>query len=135
MASPLGTGPCDQPPCTDAVYHDPSYFADLWPRIYPLAYLEPLKDPGPGYEVLAAYAVLFARVSLAIARLDCGAHILESFGGALANGFVSFTRSDNTAGDTIIRAGTVVSTSSGRPVFRRKSASETIGRSTPGDET
>jgi hypothetical protein len=78
-----------------------------------LAYLEPLKDPGPGYEVLAAYAVIFARVSLAAARLDCGAHILESFGGTLANGFVSFMRSDNTAGDTTIRAGTVVSTSSG----------------------
>lgn len=113
MASPLGTEPCGQPPCTDAVFHDASYFADLWPRIYPIAYLEPLKDPGPGYEVLSAYAVVFARVSLAIARLDCGAHILDSFGGALANGNVQFTRSDNLAGDVTIRAGTIVSTSSG----------------------
>lgn len=110
---PLGTEVCGVPPSVKSVFLDSSYFARLWPEIYPPSYLEPLVSPGPGYEVLQAYAKVFERISLALARLDAGCHILESLGGALANGYVEITRLDNSAGDTIIRAGTVVSTSRG----------------------
>lgn len=113
MTFPLGTLGCDQPPCSDAVYLGYSYFLDLWDRLYPVHYLETLKSPGPGYEILQAYARVFARISLAAARLDCGAHIVDSFGGTLSNGEVQFTRPNAAAGDLTIRAGTVVGTSRG----------------------
>lgn len=113
MPYPLGTASCTASPCAKSVLHEDAYFNELWERIYPPSYLEPLKELGPGYEILLGYAKLFARLSLAVARTDCGSHIVDSFGGALANGFVVFSRQTASAGDTVIRAGTIVGTSNG----------------------
>jgi hypothetical protein len=110
---PLGTDLCGVNPCSKSVLLDAGHFNDFWPQIYPPSYLDALISPGPGYEILQADAVLFARVSLAAARVDCGSHILDSFGGALSNGYVEFRRISAASGDTTIRAGSVVSTSKG----------------------
>lgn len=113
LKHPLGTEDCSSPSCDRAVYLDTQHFLDLWESLFPPSYLDGLKSPGPGYEVLKAYAEVGRRLSLAVARLDCGAHILDSFAAALSNGYVQFTRANNSVGDTTIRAGTIVSTSNG----------------------
>jgi hypothetical protein len=104
---------CCTPPCTQAVFYDVQHFLDLYDRIFPATYLDPLKSPGPGYEVLQAYAAVFQRVSLAVARLDCGAHILQSFGATLPTVVLTFTRADALAGTMTLKAGTVCTTSKG----------------------
>lgn len=101
------------PPCTQCVFYDVQHFLDLYNRIFPATYLDPLKSPGPGWDVFQAYARLFQRISLAVARLDCGAHILQSFGAALPTVTLTFTRSDDLAGVMILKAGTVCTTSNG----------------------
>jgi len=113
LAYPFGTDGCGAAPCSQAAIKDAQYFLDLWERLFPPSYLETLKSPGPGYEVLQAYAEIGRRLSLAVARLDCGAHILSSFGPTLSNGFVDFSRISAASGDTTIRTGSVVGTSSG----------------------
>lgn len=106
------------PPCTAAIFHDAQHFLDMFDRLLPDSYLAPLKSPGPGYEVLQAYAQVFQRVSLAAARLDCGAHILDSYGNAFSLVTVEFRRPDivpvwPAPGSATIKAGTLVRTSNG----------------------
>jgi len=103
--------PCPIDPYT------PQVFLDMFDRLLPPHYLEPLKDPGPGYEMLRAFAAAMSRLSLAVARVGCGAYILSSTGGAAATGEVEFYRATpNAEGiDVTVKAGTVVTCSlSGR---------------------
>lgn len=102
-----------QPPCPQALFYDQQHFLDMFGRLLPQDYLYPLQYTGPGYEVLQAYGAVGERVSLGIARLDCGAHILTSFGSALATGEVQFSRPGVSAGAVTIKAGTIVTTSVG----------------------
>lgn len=71
-------------------------FLDLFDRILPQSYVGPLKNPGPGYEVLQAYAAMMARLSLAINHLETGAFVLSSPGASFAVAPVTLQRSDNT---------------------------------------
>lgn len=90
-------------------------FLDLFDRLLPLHYLEPLKVIGPGYEVLQAAAAMGARLSQAIERFACGAYILSSVGGTKAVGTVELYRPTiNTEGITVVvKKGTVVKSSRG----------------------
>jgi len=88
---------------------------DLFAKLLPDEYLSSLKDPGPGYEVLQAYANLAARGSLAVSRLGKDAFILTATGGAFTTGRVAFAREAPNAVPIVMRAGTVVQASkSGR---------------------
>lgn len=86
-------------------------FLDLFERILPFDYLQPLKDPGPGYEILQMYAALFERVSEAVGHAEANGIIIYSHGEFRATGTVEFIRPDTAAGTFTIKRGFVVSTS------------------------
>ena len=90
-------------------------FLDMFERLLPNHYLAPLKEVGPGYEVLQAAAAVGARMSQAVERFACDAYILSSEGGAKATGFVEFYRpGPNAEGIAVtVLAGTVVKSSRG----------------------
>lgn len=90
---------------------------EMMERIYPVSYLEPLKDPGPGYELLQGFAKMMARASEALAHTGCQAFILSSTGPAFATGAVELYReAPHPEGLTVtVKAGTIVKASrSGR---------------------
>jgi hypothetical protein len=114
-ASPLiapsaGIVPELPPPITSFTQQE---ILDMFDRLFPDHWLSALKDPGPGYEVLQAYAKLASRMSEAVARLGADALITSAKGGVKATGEVLFARgSPNAEGiDVVIKAGTIVSTS------------------------
>jgi len=94
-------------------------FLDLFDRILPPHYLEPLKSPGPGYEVLQAYGALAARISAAVQRLGRQSFILTASGGGWATGTVELYRGQaNAEGiDVTVKAGTRVKSSRGGRTF------------------
>jgi hypothetical protein len=94
-------------------------FLDLFDRILPPHYLEPLKAPGPGYEVLQAWARLGERLSLAAVRLGDQSFILTATAGGYATGTVELYRpAPNAEGiDVVVKAGTRVKSSKGGRVF------------------
>ena len=65
---------------------------DLYERILPDHYLQPIRDIGPGYELLQAFAKMFARVSSSVATLGADAQISTAQGGAKATGTVQLYR-------------------------------------------
>jgi len=65
---------------------------DMLERILPMHYLQPLKDPGPGYELYQAAAKVGERLSLAVQRFSGDAYILSSSGGVKATGSVVLYR-------------------------------------------
>lgn len=74
---------------------------DLLDRLLPEHYLGPLKNPGPGYELLQAYARIFARVSTASSRLGSDSQFATATGGAFATGTVVLSRAQpNTSFNT-----------------------------------
>lgn len=77
------------PPLTSYVQQD---FLDLFDRLFPLHWLSPLKDPGPGYEMLQTYAKLAQRISEAVCRFGAGALITSAGSGAYATGNVVLVR-------------------------------------------
>lgn len=90
---------------------------DLLDRLYPNHWIEPLKNPGPGYETLQGYAALGARESLAVERYGCAVYILSAVGGSYSTGVVNLFRpSPHPDGIAVtVRAGTIVAASeSGR---------------------
>jgi hypothetical protein len=114
-ASPLiapsaGIVPELPPPITSFTQQE---ILDMFDRLFPDHWLSALKDPGPGYEMLQAYAKLASRMSEAVARLGADALITSAKGGVKATGEVIFARgSPNSEGiDVTIKAGTIVSTS------------------------
>lgn len=95
-------------------------FLDLFDRLLPGHYLEPLKAPGPGYEALQAFAKLGERLSLAVERLGCDSFISSATGGGYAVGTVELFRSAPVAeiGLTVtVKAGTLVMSSKGGRAF------------------
>jgi len=101
--------------CTTTAY-DQAYLLRLVERSYPQDYIFSLKNKlAGGYEVFGAAASVGARVSTAIAELECCAFLSTASGGVRATGTVEFFRSDATAGAYTISVGTVVRASrSGR---------------------
>jgi len=110
---PLGLpGPLGWPFCSPNVLLQADVL-DLFDRILPDWYLEALKNPGPGYELLMGYAQMISRVSEAIGNLECGVFIGDAAGGTKAEGKVQFSRPTHAAGAVTVKAGTVVRTSVG----------------------
>lgn len=88
-------------------------FLALFQRILPSHYLVPLQEPGPGYEVLEAYAAIGARLSEAIAHLANGNYIATAQDGSYSEGLIQFYRTTAIWGEFTLLPGTVVSTSDG----------------------
>jgi len=88
---------------------------DLYERLLPNHYLAPLKEIGPGYEILQAAAAAGARLSQAVERFACGAYILSSTGGSKSTGSIEFYRpTANAEGIPVtILKGTIVQSSRG----------------------
>jgi hypothetical protein len=89
-------------------------------RFLPADYLAPLKVPGPGYEVLQAFAKLGERLSLAVVRLDAGGNILLAPDPGFATATVSFSRPIPPVGTmpaVTLQAGSIVTTSVGARDF------------------
>ncbi len=82
----------------------------LFDRLFPDHWLTPLKDPGPGYEALQAFAKMGERLSEAVSVLGQQAFILTATGGGLATGTVEFYRAGpNPEGIPVtVKAGTSV---------------------------
>ena len=102
------------PPSADAGFpaFDQDHFLRLMPRVLDPEYVAGLKA-GQGYEVLQAFARMFARASLAIQRTATGMLAAYARGGSLATGTVEFYRTAGTVAVTV-KAGTVVQASGGR---------------------
>lgn len=85
----------------------------MFDRLLPASYLEPLKDPGPGYEYLQAVAEMISRVSLAIKHVGDGGYILTATGGSYATATVAISRPSNLYGNITLNAGSLVGTDDG----------------------
>ena len=84
-------------------------FLDLFDRILPFEYLEPMRvGLGDGYELFEGFAKVGERLSLAVARLDADTHFLTARGGVRATGTVQFKRDSWAAGAGTVLKGTVV---------------------------
>lgn len=88
-------------------------FLDLFKRLLPDHYLQPLIDPGPGYELLESYAALNARVSEAVQRVGTGNYILSAYSGSYSEGTVQFYREATVFGAVLLKQGTIVGTEDG----------------------
>lgn len=88
---------------------------DLFGRILPDHYLSPLKEVGPGYEILQAAAAMGARLSQAVERFACGAFILSATAGNKSVGSIEIYRPYPNAESisVIVKAGSVVQSSKG----------------------
>lgn len=86
-------------------------------RVYPDWYLEPIKDPGPGYEAYQAFAKALERASLAIGRFEATSFILFSGGGNFATASVEFYRTSANAGAFTVKKGTICRASSSSRSF------------------
>ena len=88
---------------------------DLIDRLFPDSYLYPLKDPGPGYEVIQALAKIFARCSQAVETLGHDAFMLISSSGSRATGTVQLRRAAiHPDGISVtVKAGSILTTSIG----------------------
>jgi hypothetical protein len=89
-------------------------FLAMFDRILSPEYLEPLKSPGPGYELLQAIAKVGERLSLALEREFTGQFVLSAGAGAQATCTIAFSRPDATHGAVTVKAGTIVTTDTGR---------------------
>ncbi len=77
-------------------------FLDLLDRLLPLEYLASIKDPGPGFELLQAFAAQAARLSFAVERLGIDSFIDIASIGAKATGEVELFRAGANTVDTPI---------------------------------
>lgn len=90
---------------------------DLFDRILPQAYLAPLKNPGPGYELLQAFAAAAARVSTGVNNQNIGSFILSAFGPALSTGVAQFSRPAGPTPAFVLLQGTQVQTATNGRTF------------------
>jgi hypothetical protein len=109
------------PPITALTQQD---LLDLVERLLPAHYIDALKEPGPGYEVLQAYAAIFARVSAALERTGRDAVILLAGQGGVAAGSIQLSRpAPHPDGLTVaVKAGSRLTTSNGGREFRATDA-------------
>lgn len=104
---PAGPGPGSG---SDAAVLDYDAMLALASRVMDENYLRPMRDgEGPGYELIRAYARLFARVSESVQHAEIDALAAFASGGTQAAGTVEFYRDAATAGAVTVRAGSVVS--------------------------
>lgn len=89
----------------------------LLERLLPQGYLAPLRDIGPGYELLQAYAQMFARASQAVAILGGDAQIATAASGVKASGIVQLYRDSPNFFDTPVsgQSGTTAAIVAGAP--------------------
>jgi|WetSurSiteA1Bulk_404760.scaffolds.fasta_scaffold16969_2 hypothetical protein len=94
-------------------------FLDLFDRLFPSHWLEPLKNPGPGYEILQMMAKIGERCSRSISVCIGDSYISSSVGGLKSTGTVEFYRSSPHPDglDVIIRSGSTVTCSAGGQDF------------------
>jgi hypothetical protein len=83
-------------------------FLALVDRLFPAHYLDPLREPGPGYEIIQQAASVGARVAAAVESLDLGNYILTAVGASRATAHVTFSRPTAAAGAFTLKAGTKV---------------------------
>lgn len=81
---------------------------DILDEVFPDHYLQPLKDPGPGYEVPQAHAKMLAFAALMVEYLATGAFILSAGGPAKAQVAVAFRRQSSAAGAVTVKKGSVL---------------------------
>jgi len=93
--------------------YDQAYFLDLFGHLYPDWYIEPLKSPGPGYELIQAYSKVGERLGLAANRVDDCAYILSAPLGTKARVELTLSRPNAAAGQVIVLKGSVFATSVG----------------------
>ncbi len=106
------------PGTCDAVPNDQDHFLDVIDKVFPPEYVEPMKvRTNAGYENFQSSAKVGERLSLAVNRTECGALAIYAPIGAQASGLVEFSRSTTAAGAVTVKAGTVVTTSSGARDF------------------
>lgn len=86
-------------------------FLDLFDRIVPFEYIEPLKSPGPGYEILEMFAKVGERISLAVGRTECQFYSTLAHGAYKSRGQVEFYRTSSANGAFTLLTGSVVRTS------------------------
>lgn len=102
----------------DAEEFDQQHFLDLIDRLFPEAYLRPLKNnPDAGYEIFQAQAAVAERLSTALHEVECGLVMLYAGGPQYAAGTVQLYRETAAAGAVTVKAGTLVSTSVGGRQF------------------
>lgn len=100
---------------------------DLFERILPPHYLQPLKDPGPGYEYLQGVAKLIERVSEAIQHVGTGNYALSASGPAYSTATVEFFRDTAIHGEVTVKAGTWVETTYGNTYITQEDAVFGVG--------
>lgn len=109
LAAPLGFA-LGSPPR----YHYQQHFLDMYDRLLPVSFIEPLKSPGPGYEAYQSFAAVGERASLAVGRAELCFFIMTAPDGRFAAGKVQLSRPHALVAVTV-KAGTIVMASeSGR---------------------
>jgi hypothetical protein len=81
---------------------------DILESLLPAHYIEPIKNIGPGWELLQMAAKVGERLSLAVHRLDTGARISDAVGGAKATATITVTRPNAASGEVTVLKGTAV---------------------------
>lgn len=112
VANPVPLYPSGPGPGTgaDAAVFTYDALLALADRVLSEEYLRPMRDgAGPGYELVRAYARLFARVSEAVQHAEIDALAAFATGGAFAEGVVEFYRNASSAGAVTVKRGSVVS--------------------------
>jgi hypothetical protein len=88
-------------------------FLDLFERLLPASYLDSLKSPGPGWELLQGAAKSLERASYAVGRAEVAMYYLMAGSGARATATVTFTRPSIVHGAVTILRGTRLTCSVG----------------------
>lgn len=125
LSGPVALSPFSPPPSLPpfiggpvscgAVYFDQLYLLRVIDRSYPGSYLQNIKDtPNGGYELFQGVSKLMERLSIAIARLECGSFVSTARGGAAATGVVEFYRESGDLDAYTLRQGTIVRTANGK---------------------
>lgn len=103
----------------NGVFHEQSYYLDLFDRIMPADYISTIEaTPNGGYELFTAIATVGSRASRAVERFECGSYFIFAQGGACATCTVEFYRETIAAGAVTVKAGTIVSCSASGRRFR-----------------
>lgn len=91
-------------------------FLDLFDRLLPQAWLAPLQAPGPGYEMLQAWAALGARLSLMEDRIRDGSYFVSAAGAVFATAAVTFSRTGTAA--VVLKGGSELTCSLTGHIFK-----------------
>ncbi|MFA6166726.1 MAG: hypothetical protein WC700_08925 [Gemmatimonadaceae bacterium] len=90
-------------------------FLAMFERLLPPSYLQPLRDVGPGYELLQAYAKLGERLSQAVKRDEDDQFILTAGDAGFASVRLRISRTAAVTPAVIIKKGSVVATTETDP--------------------